>query len=187
MTRQNIWCTVENHHNMSIQELLDVCSVHLVYLGKHQYGVIKRKNVNVEPLNVQQICQRRQNLGPAMYNRSYNYSRAQSRPLNLTTRGTCRGRGAVGPGHGNHNYNYNRGGRLNLSRQRINPVSVLGRGTPQPLQIHNNAGFTISSVFVPPTGASNVPNRTNLTPAFKHPEVAQVVQGLLNGKTSKQV
>ena len=180
MTGQNIWCTVENHHNMSFQELLDVCSVHLVYLGKHQYGVIKGKNVNVESLNVQQIRQRRQNFGPAMYNHSYNYSRVQSRPLNLTTQGTCRGRGAVGPGCGNHNYNYNRGGRLIQSRQRINPVSVLGRGTPQPPQIHNNAGFTISSVFVPPTGASNVPNQTNVTPAFKHPEVAQVVQGLLN-------
>ena len=180
MTGQNIWCTVENHHNMSIQDLLEVCSVHLVYLGKHQYGVIKRKNVNIEPLNVQQIRQRRQNPVPAMYNCSYNYSRAQSRPLNLTTRGTGRGRGSVGTGRGNHNYSYNRGGRLIQSHQRINPVSVLGRGTAQPLPIQTNPGFTISSVFVSANGPATVSNRTNATHAYKHPEVAQVVQGLLN-------
>ena len=178
MTGQNIWCTIENHHNMSIQELLEVCSVHLVYLGKHQYGVIKCKYVNVEPLNVQQIRQRRQNFGPAMYNRSYNYSRVQSRPLNLTTQGTCHGRGTAGPGRGNYNFNY--GGRLNQSHQRINPVSVLSHGNSQPPQVHNNAGLTFSSVFVSPIGASNEPKQTNVEPVFKHPEVAQVVQGLLN-------
>ena len=41
-------------------------------------------------------------------------------------------------------------------------------------------GFTISSVFVSAKGPATVSNRINSTHAYKHPEVAQVVQGLLN-------
>ena len=60
------------------------------------------------------------------------------------------------------------------------PVSVLNRATPRQPLLPNNAGFTISSVCVSSPGNPNVPNRSSVAPAFKHPEVAQVVQGLLN-------
>ena len=177
MTGQNLWSMVENHQNMSLCDLLSICSVHLMYLGKNQYGIIRKKNTGIVQHTPQQIIQRNviRGRGRATHNRAYNYSRTQTQPLNLTMRGTAYGRGVQGRGNINMTAS-----RSYVQQPRINPVQALGRvGTT----MFSASNFTITSEFVSHASTAAGRTPTACTPGLpncKHPEVEQVVQRLLD-------
>ena len=55
MTDENVWCTCETDRQLSIKELLDISSVHLVYFGQGQYGLLKKRGNIIQQCTVQQI------------------------------------------------------------------------------------------------------------------------------------
>ena len=175
MIGENAWCTCETDRPLSIKELLEISSLHLVYLGQGQYGLLRKRANIIQHRTVQQVRQQRTPSAGTLFNRACNYRRVQSRPLNLSGIPNVRSVGCVnrGRGHGAHS-NYTNCGRIH-----INPVQQL---QPQPQRqlasSYNAPGFTITSECIEQVN----PLAGKPKESIRHPEVAQLVTELL-GRT----
>ena len=177
MTGENVWCTCETDRPLSIKELLEISSVHLVYLGQGQYGLLRKRCNTIQQHTVQQVRQQRTPSVGTLFNRACNYRRVQSRPLNLSGIPNARTVSCINRGRGRGAFsNYTNRGRVH-----VNPVQQL-----QPQQhrqvpsSYNAPGFTISSEYV--DQVNPLVSRTSVP--IRHPEVEQLVTELL-GRTEK--
>ena len=177
MTGENVWCTCETDRPLSIKELIEISSVHLIYLGQGQYGLLRKRGNTIQQRTVQQVRQQRTPSVGTLFNRACNYRRVQSRPLNLSGIPNVRTVSCVNRGRGRGAFsNY-----ANRGRVHVNPVQQL-----QPQQqrqgptSYQAPGFTITSEYV---GQVN-PLVSKASGPIRHPEVAQLVTELL-GRTEK--
>ena len=84
LTGDGCWTTMDTTRASSATELIQNCRIHLLYLGKNCFALIrKRPNVR-QNISVQQACMQRFAINPRT-NRG-----RQPRPLNLVTRGRGR-------------------------------------------------------------------------------------------------
>ena len=174
MTGENTWCTCETDRPLSIKELLEISSLHRVYLGQGQYGLLRKRVNTIQQRTVQQVRQQRTPSAGTLFNRACNYRRVQSRPLNLSGIPNVGPVSYVNRGRGCGARNYTNRGRIH-----INPVQQLQPHLQRQVSTSYNApGFTITSKCIeqvnPLVGKSNE--------SIRHPEVAQLVTELL-GRT----
>ena len=177
MTGENTWCTCETDRPLSIKELLEISSLHLVYLGQGQYGLLRKRVNTIQQRTVQQVRQQRTPSAGTLFNRACNYRRVQSRPLNLSGIPNVGPVNYVNRGRGRGARNYTNRGRIH-----VNPVQQLQPHLQRQVTTsYNTPGFTITSECVeqvnPLVGKSK-----ELRESIRHPEVAQLVTALL-GRT----
>ena len=177
MTGENTWCTCETDRPLSIKELLEISSLHPVYLGQGQYGLLRKQVNTIQQRTVQQVRQQRTPSAGTLFNRACNYRRVQSRPLNLSGIPNVGPVSYVNRGRGRDARNCTNRGRIH-----VNPVQQLQPHLQRQVTTSYNApGFTITSECVEHVNPL-VGNSKEVKESIRHPEVAQLVTALL-GKT----